>query len=173
MWDHIYGWTRSGYHLPQDKKEKILQYMWFPTSVTGFRTFFENCPWMALSVCDKQDRVNRSPPNEDTKFQYCTIKLCVVRKCFCMRSSRRSSWKHIVSSERRSSLKKKKMNWWLQKHSTFCKKCMVMNVYLVRMFSNVMVSFAMAERAWMMIQEEVPRTSWISEHITKVRAVLS
>ncbi len=30
---------------------------------------------------------------------------------------------------------------------------MVMNAYLVRMFSNSMVSFTMAERAWIMIQE--------------------
>ncbi len=105
-------------------------------------------------MCNKREHVDRSLPNEDTKFQYCTIKHHVANKCFCMHSFCRSSEKHIVSSRQQSSVVLK-MNWQLQKCSKCCKKCTIMNVHVVlRTFSNSMVSFAMAERAWMIIQEQ-------------------
>ncbi len=43
---------------------------------------------VALSMCDKQEHVDRSLPNEDTKFQCCTIKHRVAGKCFRKRSFR-------------------------------------------------------------------------------------
>ncbi len=84
-----------------------------------------------------------------------------------------SSQKYTVSSGWRSSFVLK-MNWRQQKCSKFCKKRMIMNVYLVRTFSNGKVSFAMARRAWMKIWEQgTPKTSRMPKHITKVQAALA
>ncbi len=121
-------------------------------------------------MCDKREHVDRSLPNEDTKFQYCTIKHHVASKCFCVRSFHRSSWKHIVSSGWRSSFVLK-MNWWLQKCSKCRKKHMVMNVYLFctnvfkwyRKFCNGRESAEDDQRAGH------PRISRTLEHIAKVR----
>ncbi len=118
----------------------------------SLRTDFIKTVWVALSMCDKWEHVDRSLPNEDTKFQYCTIKHRVASKSFRMDSFHQLSWKHIVSSGWQSSFVLK-MNWWLQKYSKCCQKSMVTNVYLVWMFSNGTVNFAMSERTWMMIRE--------------------
>ncbi len=108
-------------------------------------------PGLLLLKSDKREHIDRSLPNEDTKFQYFTMRHRIASNCFRMRSLRRSSWKYIVNSGRRSSFVLK-MNWRLQKRSKCCKNCTVMNVYLVQMFLNGMVNL-MAERVWMMICE--------------------
>ncbi len=77
--------------------------------------------WVALSLCGKWEHVDRSLPNEDTKFQYCMIKHRVASKYFHTCIFCQSSWKHIVRNGRRSSFVLK-MNWQLQKCSKCCKK---------------------------------------------------
>ncbi len=125
--------------------------------------------WVVLSTCDKWEHVDRSLPNEDTKFQNIVQSSIVANKCFCMRSFHRSSWKHIIGSRRWSNFVLK-MNWRLQKRSKCCKKRTVINVYFVRMFSNGMVSFAMAERAWMMFREwGAPNHSNTKTHCKSMR----
>ncbi len=89
--------------------------------------------WVALSMCNRREHVDQSLPNEDIKFQYCTMKHRVASKCFRMHSFRRSLWEHIVSRGWRSSFVLK-LYWRLQKLSECCKKRMVMNAYRTNIF---------------------------------------
>ncbi len=124
-------------------------------------------------MCDKWEYVDRSLSNEDTKFQYCTIKHLVASKWFRMRSFCQPSWKHIVGRRQRSSFSLK-MNWWLQKRSKYRQKCMVMNV-LPR--TNIFKWYGKfhngGESADDNPREKHLRTGRTLEHIPKICAALA
>ncbi len=111
MRNHIYSWTRLGGNLLQDKKKKIIIYiyMWFPTLVAGFWTFFlriildlelkKNIPFLALQCCVR----SYGQIHKRTQMTHCQFLYCSFQNYYTERIFRKCRWlKHQMQANKKN-----------------------------------------------------------------------